>query len=195
VQRQDTSFEWRLSTWRNALGAIRDRPLTGLGIGNYVLEQRAFSRHGQTREEVIKNGPSMEEQVHNEYLHIACELGLPGLLLYLLLLLAFFAKAWHALEQLPAGTTRILLLGCVAAIAAQVTDAVSNPAWRYPVCGLYFWLVLGMGTALVRIAARRAAESSGTPLRPASESQPTLEGRSIAGVPEYVNPRFPVEGR
>jgi putative inorganic carbon (HCO3(-)) transporter len=120
-----------------------------------VLEQRAFSQHGQTKEQVIRNGASMEEQVHNEYLHIAAELGVPGLLLYLLILLVFFTKSLHALERLPAGTHKILLIGCIAAITAQAVDAVSNPAWRYPVCGLYFWLVLGMGTALLRMAYRR----------------------------------------
>jgi putative inorganic carbon (HCO3(-)) transporter len=96
----------------------------------------------------------MSEQAHNEYLHIAAELGVPGLLLYALLLWAFFAKALHALGRLPPGTRKMLLIGCVAAVAAQAVDAVSNPAWRYSVCALYFWLVLGMGTALIRMAYR-----------------------------------------
>jgi O-antigen ligase len=173
VRRQDTSLEWRLDTWSHALTAIARHPVLGLGLGNYVLEQRTFSQHGQTKEQVIRNGASMEEQVHNEYLHIASELGVPGLLLYLLILVTFFTKSLHALERLPVGTHKILLIGCISAIAAQVVDAVSNPAWRYPVCGLYFWLVLGMGTALVRMAYRRSDR----------EGRPEDRGRS--GVPAF----------
>ena len=75
------------------------------------------------------------------------------------MLLAFFAKSLHALERLPMGTRKLLLIGCISAIAAQCVDAFSNPAWRYPVCSLYFWLVLGLGIALVRMAYRPAGRT------------------------------------
>jgi O-antigen ligase len=165
--REDSSLNWRLNVWERALGAVAQRPVFGLGLGNYVLEQRAFTGHGQTAEEVTRMGASMDEQVHNEYLHIAVELGVPGLLLYLMLLFAFFAKSLHALERLPGGTRKTLLIGCIAAVTTQCVDAVSNPAWRASVCSLYLWLVLGLGTALVRMAYRGRAESSeGEVVRP-----------------------------
>jgi putative inorganic carbon (HCO3(-)) transporter len=154
LQSRDESFQDRRERWQLTLGAIRRQPWLGLGLGNYVLRQQSFTHRGQTAAEVTRNGASMHEQVHNEYLHVAAELGVPGLLLYVLMLWAFFAKAVHALERLPVGTRRILLIGCVAAVAAQAVDAVSNPAWRHSVCALYFWLVLGMGTALLRTAYR-----------------------------------------
>jgi hypothetical protein len=39
-------------------------------------------------------------------------------------------------------------------------DALSNPAWRYSVCALYFWLVLGLGTVLLRSAYRKTVSPS-----------------------------------
>jgi putative inorganic carbon (HCO3(-)) transporter len=158
LQGRDDSLRDRLERWQATLGAIRRQPWLGLGMGNYVLRQQTFTHRGQTAAEVAQNGASMHEQVHNEYLHLAAELGVPGLLLYLLMLWAFFAKALHALERLPVGSRKILLIGCVCAVAAQAVDAVSNPAWRYSVCALYFWLVLGMGTALLRMAYRPTQE-------------------------------------
>jgi hypothetical protein len=137
-------------------------------VGNSPLVQHDYTHKGQTRAQVLRNGASFDEQVMNEYLHVGAELGLPGLLFYLLILLAFFAKSLHALERLPAGTRKVLLLGCISAVAAQCVDAFSNPAWRYPVCALYFWLVLGIGIALVRMAYRP------TELRVVEE--PALEG-------------------
>src|SRR5262249_28968099 len=145
--------------WKPTLRAIARRPVFGLGIGNYVLQQNAFTHRGRAAAEVVRDGPTMEEQAHNEYLHTAAELGLPGLLLYMLMLLTFFAKAAHALGRLPAGGRKALLIGCLAAIAAQSVDAAANPAWRYSNCSLYVWLVLGIGAALVRMAYRRPAGS------------------------------------
>jgi O-antigen ligase len=150
---RDDSFRDRLERWQATLGAIRRQPWLGLGLGNYVLRQQTFTHRGQTAAEVARNGASIREQVHNEYLTLAAELGVPGLALYLLMLWALFAKALHALDRLV-GTRKILLMGCVSAVAAQAVDALSNPAWRYSVCALYFWLVLGMGTALLQMAYR-----------------------------------------
>jgi O-antigen ligase len=161
LQGRDDSFQDRLERWQATAGAIRRQPWLGLGLGNYVLRQQTFTHRGQTATQVAQNGASMNEQAHNEYLNIGAELGVPGLLLYLLMLFAFFAKALHALERLPVGTRKILLIGCVGAVAAQAVDAVSNPAWRYSVCALYFWLVLGLGTALVRMAYRSTDELTG----------------------------------
>src|SRR5262249_35173375 len=134
----------------------------GLGLGNYVLQQHAFTHLGLTREEVGRTGATMSEQAHNEYLHLAAELGVPGLLLYLLMLLAFFAKSLHALRRLPVGSRKMLLIGCISAVAAQCVDMFSNPAWRWSVCALYSWLVLGLGMALVRMAYRPIGRRGGS---------------------------------
>jgi O-antigen ligase len=151
----DPSLRERVAQWQGTLRAIGRHPLLGLGLGNYVIRQQSFTGIGRTPADVARRGASMEEQAHNEYLQMTAELGLPGLLLYLLMLLAFFAKSVHALRELPSGTRKVLLIGCIAAVAAQSIDALTNPAWRYSVCALYFWLVLGTGTALVRMAYRQ----------------------------------------
>lgn len=150
----DTSFQERVKQWQGTLRAVAGRPLLGLGLGNYVIRQQRFTGIGRSPADVARRGASMQEQAHSEYLQTAAELGLPGLLLYLLILLAFFAKSINALRELPSGTRKLLLLGCIGAVAAQSVDALTNPAWRYSVCALYFWLVLGTGVALVRMAYR-----------------------------------------
>jgi len=149
---EDMSLGWRLNHWSAAIRAVARRPLVGYGLGNWVLQQHAFTGTGQPREDVLRDGASMDEQAHNEYVQVAADLGLPGLALYLLILIAFFAKSAHALGRLRTGARKVLLIGCMSGIAAQCVDAVSNPAWRYSVCALYFWLVLGLGIALMRSA-------------------------------------------
>jgi O-antigen ligase len=139
------------------LAAIARRPVLGMGLGNYVLQQYSFTALGRPAELVARSGATLGEQAHNEYLQVAAELGVPGLLLYLLLLLAFLVRSVHAVRRLSAGRSKLLLIGCMAAIAAQCVDAAGNPAWRYSICALYFWFVLGMGAALAQMAEHQPA--------------------------------------
>jgi hypothetical protein len=132
---------------------IEQRPVFGIGPGNYVLWQHSLTGLGRPAKEVAADGALIYDQAHNDYLQIAAEMGVPGLLLHLLLVGTFLWSAWSALGQLPVGARRTLLIGSVSGIVAQSVDAMSNPAWRFSFgCGLAFWAVLGLGSALVRLS-------------------------------------------
>jgi len=63
----------RAEGWRTAMAMVRDRPLTGVGLGGYAETYAQYSpRQDSTH-------------AYNLVLHLAAELGLPGLALYLLL--------------------------------------------------------------------------------------------------------------
>src|SRR5207302_1225577 len=47
-----------------------------------------------------------------------------------------------------------------AGIAAQMVDAMANGSWRYPECGIFFWLVLGLGVAVIRMAYQPPLQAS-----------------------------------
>jgi hypothetical protein len=49
-------------------------------------------------------------------------------------------------------------MGCLAAIAGQVVDAISNPAWRFAEVGFMFWLIMGLGMAAARVPRRSPME-------------------------------------
>src|SRR5439155_24492186 len=118
----------------------------------YVLHQHAYTHLGLAPEDVRSFGASFDEMAYNEYLQTAAELGLPGLAVYLLILASFFSKAIRARRRLPDGLRRTVLLGCIAGIAAQMVDAMANGSWRYAECSIFFWLVLGLGVAAIRMA-------------------------------------------
>jgi hypothetical protein len=148
---RDPSFNERLSKWRGAAAMVAKQPLWGWGPGQFVLHQYAYTRLGIPPELIRPYGASFEEMAYNEYLQTAAELGLPGLALYLFLLAAFFSKASRALRRLPEGLRRTALLGCSAGVAAQMVDALANASWRYAECSVFFWLILGLGVALIRM--------------------------------------------
>jgi O-antigen ligase len=151
---RDTSFAWRVQKWRGAAKMAAERPVWGWGPGQYVLHQHAYTRLGLAPEEVRHFGASFDEMAYNDYLQTAAELGLPGLVLYLLVLASFFSKALRARRLLPEGLRRAVLVGGIAGVAAQMVDALANGSWRYAECSIFFWLVLGLGVAVIRMASQ-----------------------------------------
>jgi O-antigen ligase len=164
AQGQDRSLAWRVQKWRGTAAMAMHKPVWGWGPGQYVLYQYPYthlcSYPGNTprgvREEIRRFGAGFEDMAYNEYLQTAAELGLTGLALYLLVLLSFFSKAGRALGRLPDGLRRTTLLGCMAGVAAQMVDAMANGSWRYNQCSIFFWLILGLGTAVTRMAYQAA---------------------------------------
>jgi O-antigen ligase len=148
----DASFNWRVEKWRQALVLIAAHPFAGCGLGSYPFHQSPAAGAGSRPAVVAMVGVSLDEQAHNEYVQMAVEQGIVGLFLYLLVLASFFAKAIRGLRRLPNGQRKLVLLGCMAGVVAQMVDAIGNPAWRYPQCSLFFWLLLGLGAACIRMA-------------------------------------------
>jgi hypothetical protein len=121
---------------------------------------------GVPRDLLLQAGPSLAEEAHNEYLQIAAELGLVGLLLYLWVLGAFFRTGIRALKERETGLRKLVLLGCLGGMAGQVVDALSNPAWRFADVSFLLWLMLGLGMATAwSTRAAPAAEPSLSPSR------------------------------
>jgi O-antigen ligase len=159
---QDASFAWRLQMWRGAWQLIRERPLLGWGIGSFPLEQTRTVPFAQSRALVQRMGPSLHEQAHNEYLQIGTELGLLGLALYFWVLGAFFHAGLRALRRREEGFWKLVLLGCLAGVAGQMVDALSNPAWRFAEVSFLFWLMLGLGMAAARTSRTSMVEAAAT---------------------------------
>lgn len=80
----ETSNSHRIEIWKASLNSIKNRPLLGVGIGNFpvVLEQRIF---------LARAGSS----AHNIYLHIAAEMGILALVTAVWFLGLVFKKSYE----------------------------------------------------------------------------------------------------
>ena len=80
----ETSNSQRIEIWEKTLVSIKERPLLGVGIGNYpvVLEQDV---------RLAKAGSS----AHNLYLHIAAEMGIPAGIIFVWFLWILFKKNYE----------------------------------------------------------------------------------------------------
>jgi O-antigen ligase len=202
---RDVSFQQRQALWQGALQMVRERPLLGYGIGAYPFVQAERAPIGRPAALVATGGPSLMEMAHNEYLQMAAEIGVPGLLAYLALLGLFLATMVRALGTKAAGLSRMVIIGVTAGVCAQMVDAVSNPAWRYADVSGFFWAVLGLGMAAT--AAKRSGEAAPARERPRVSMgrlgwqgatgllvgligyQAVAQGPRTLQVPEYIRPR------
>jgi O-antigen ligase len=148
----------RLDLWRAALRMAQTRPITGWGPGMYPFTVALFRERGApvgTPRALVAAGPSLRENAHNTYLTLLAELGVPGLTLYLAVLIAFLNAALRTLPTLRSTSRRFTLIGAVAGLASQMVCALGNPAWEFPECSFFLWAVLGLGAATAGFGERR----------------------------------------
>lgn len=134
----------RVLIWKHGAGLVLERPLTGLGlvIPKERMEEEVVTPHGRFR---------VHSHMHNAYLQVAVSMGIPALLVFLWLLVAFFRLGRRAAH----GWIRNLWEeGLVQAYPAVVLALAVNGLfeWNFgdsEVLGLFYFvsgLVLGIAT-------------------------------------------------
>ena len=101
----------RIPLAKTGLKIVRHNWVTGVGLGNYVYVVEDYDPDPPKGDDVFTYHP-----VHTIYLHIAAELGVPALALFIWVSVAFFAGGIHALRTANK-TTALFALGLMAGLA------------------------------------------------------------------------------
>jgi O-antigen ligase len=157
IQRQEDTFGTRVRLWRVGWAMVQDRPLTGVGAGNFNI---AFPRYGRG-EFKFSNFAT-----HNAYVGMAAETGVVGLGLYLVLQLLSIRKARRAM--LNGGLERrVLAAAATVIIPMMMIGALAGDAQYLKM----LWMWLGLAAAVGDMAPPRSVpmrskvdESPGSPL-------------------------------
>jgi O-antigen ligase len=141
----DVAVSVRASMAAAALGMIRARPLFGIGVGQFTTRAGEFVSAG-----VLAIFPAAHENAHNDFLQIGAELGLPGLALFLALLVA-------AVRRGPPHSDEALRFGMQTAVGAFVLSGIGGHPLLTREVSYTFWLLLGCvaGGAAPRAVPRR----------------------------------------
>jgi len=130
------SLNGRVEIWSRAIWAIKDVPLTGLGMN--VFRSAMYELYPTFQ---VSAGFNLGH-AHNELLQAALDLGLPGLVGFLALYTGALGMLIPSIR--PAGARRYLALGLLGGLLAHfifgITDAVALGAKP----GFLFWWLLGM---------------------------------------------------
>jgi O-antigen ligase len=143
----------RIDLWTVGWRMAEDKPLTGVGAGNYKENSPKYliSEPGPiVRDDFILDRP---KETHNIYLQVLAELGVPGLLLFLSVIgfsLVCTGRAARAFKAL--GERRLQALAwafLLALIAILVTDFFQSEQFSKQL-----WLLLALGPALLALSRR-----------------------------------------
>ncbi|MBI3943692.1 MAG: O-antigen ligase family protein, partial [Chloroflexi bacterium] len=99
----------RLAHWQAAWGMIAAAPWTGIGAGNYPVAYAGFA---------LPRWTDPLGHAHNYYLNIWAEAGLPGLVTFLLLVIAMFRVALSAVQRKSSSISLAIALGTVGMLVA-----------------------------------------------------------------------------
>ncbi|MCP4683488.1 MAG: tetratricopeptide repeat protein [Desulfobacterales bacterium] len=105
----DDTLDFRLGIWKNSLEMVKDRPITGFGLGNYKVFYPSYHQR------IIKDKIfGIEEQLHhahNDFIQIAVERGAVGLLLFIALIVSYFVMVYRLRSPDISSKTRLIIIG------------------------------------------------------------------------------------
>ena len=127
-----------------AFDMTRDHPAFGVGIGNF----RSVSRHYVTDEyPQLRRWAPRGQNAHNNFLQILGELGIPGLLAFLWLVVPV-VRRWRW-EPASAADTVVYASAMAAGLATFLISALFGHPLLIPQVAAAFFLVLGLTSALL----------------------------------------------
>ena len=160
----ESAVAYRSQLAKGALAMIKDRPMTGQGVGLYPMYQAQFTNSGMAVWLLHdKKGhyarPGMGETAHNLYLQTAAELGIPGAVVFFAIPVLFLIGAVIKVRTMDHGVRRNVLLASIASIVAFMVDAAASPSWQYGQISMFMWVIMGLGVGSLRPRHRRFSAS------------------------------------
>ena len=146
LRRSGTTFSLsrRGDIWSRSLAMLHDHPWTGIGLGNFPRVQPLHYPFAIAIQESVTHA-------HNLYLQVGLDLGLPGLVAYLAVLLSGLALAWQAWRRLrrpDMGWLGALATGLLGSQIALLSFGLLDlGGWANKLAFLPWW-TLGLTVAL-----------------------------------------------
>lgn len=134
-QTLEQSSTFRLNLWKSAINLIKDRPLTGFGMGTYRFES---GRAGITTTTVY---------AHNVYLQLWAECGVFPTLLFLFGIALWLWLVFRNHSRQPPSSLGTSA-GTAAAVIALLAHSMVDSDLYYFGIGLVFFMLLGVGLLL-----------------------------------------------
>lgn len=137
----DSSNAYRIKMWAITMDIIKDHWVVGVGFGHLPFKQ--------TYETYIRTMPIYHS--HNTYLQLAAELGIPGLLAFLLFIFILFKYGINKLIRSGDKYTRVLSAGVLSGIGGLLAHGAVENVLYLPRIIITFWILVSFILTLVRI--------------------------------------------
>ncbi|HEU4632469.1 MAG TPA: O-antigen ligase family protein, partial [Flavisolibacter sp.] len=128
---------YRILQWNSALDYIKHHPLVGAGYGNWKLASIPYER-------TFSNDLLVTYHVHNDFLELAAETGLPGAVLFLGLFIVAAVYAFRTLLSQRRSEAGSVAAFSLMALAVYFIDAFFNFPNERPIMQFFMALVFAL---------------------------------------------------
>jgi O-antigen ligase len=135
---------FRLSLWKSTIAMIRDHPLAGLGLDNFLYYYPQYILPEALAE------PNLSHP-HNILLDFWTRLGIGGVAAIIGFLVVFFVRGMRLYHRLPEGDQRALVLGLLGSMVSFVAHGLVDSSYFVVELALIFALTLGLVQRLMLI--------------------------------------------
>lgn len=132
--------------WWTAWEMFKTNPLTGVGLGNFKVEFLDYKAQFLATSRGAQYGFAdfRAAQAHNEFLQMAAELGVPGIVAILGLVLVAVATSWRRCLCIPEPKKRLEFLLISAGLVVAAIHAVVSFPLHLPITALALVTLLGL---------------------------------------------------
>lgn len=135
-----SGWQWRLDTWNDISAMVAEKPLLGHGLSAVLVG------HGI--------------QTHNDYLRLAAEVGILGLLAYLYLFFMMIRQTWKDYHSVHSNLAKSFQVGLLATAVALLIRACADNTLRDAVVMMYFWIFVAISRNIAQVYTRRKVSSN-----------------------------------
>ncbi len=161
----DVAFLERIVIWRVAFSIIQNNFLTGIGIHNFGLIKYDYGfpsfldPFGSLATSTFSYGGPKEVlygHTHNLYVELLMNLGILGLIAFLLILFFLLQGLTKSLSEVKEEETKGILLGLSAVIIAFLVHSLFDYFFWIPASLIFFGWFLGLATATLNLLKSRS---------------------------------------
>ncbi len=138
----ESSVSYRISAWYGVVELLKNTWWCGIGVGGAAFEAVYPS--------VALAGTQAIKHAHSIYLQLLAELGIAGLLVFLLIVFLFVQNCFEYLLRVNRREERGYVIAGIAAVAAMLVMGITDHIWYDARIFLLFWTVIGLVNSYIK---------------------------------------------
>ncbi|MCM8806035.1 MAG: O-antigen ligase family protein [Candidatus Omnitrophica bacterium] len=133
----------RIDIWKICISLIKSRPLAGWGTGNFEIAYYEFAENNPGNVLVPVN--QRVSKAHNEFIEIAVENGIIGLLLFLFFIFTIYKMAWDTVaNKKEQPVEKFISISAISSITGILVNSIASFPLQTTMGSFFFFLNCGI---------------------------------------------------
>ena len=134
----------RIAIYRNSLNMIKQHPIIGVGVNTFMKNYKTYKEAPEYKNIVTSD----YMYAHNNFLHMAGEIGISGLGVFVWLLFKLFAASMRIYRNLKDEYYKIISLSVSTCLIAFLINGLTESSLYYSRVATIFWYLTGLSLSL-----------------------------------------------